>query len=455
MQKSLPSHKTLAKSIAIFGGAQAFTVLAGLVRSKFAAELIGTSGVGLNAILVTVLMFMTQLMGLGLAGSGVKYLSEENDERPQRIARIRVWGVITALASIVVMLIIAPWLSQMYMDDWRHAWWFALLSIVIALQIVCQIELSILRSLQQTRRLAHTMIVSAIFSVIFSVPFFYWFGVDGVIWSVFSCYFVNALYVIVMGIRSAPIVRADYLGLGYAGNVGLSQTDNEDLAHASNVGLTTTFRTFLHHSRSLLTLGFAFLLTGIVWQGVELITQTVLSTMASVAMVGLYKSGYQIAVTYPGILFTAVANDFYPRLAQIGHDVEKRNQLVNQLIRVLVCIVVPCIIVLWLIVPYLVPILLSEEFLPMVGMARWAMMAVIVQCLYHPIAYLPLAMGKARDFSILEVVSLVQKSACILAGFFLGGLVGSGVGVFVSACLDLLVLGTFVTLRYKFRLRLW
>lgn len=423
----------MAKSIAIFGGAQATSVLAGLVRSKFAAQLIGTTGVGLNAILVTVLSFMTQLMGLGLAGSGVKYLSEENDERVQRIARIRVWGVITALTAIVVMLVIAPWLSQMYMDDWAHSWWFALLGIAIAFQIFCQIEISILRSLQQTRRLANTMVVSSIFSVLFSVPFFYWYGVEGVIWSVCACYLVNASYVIAMGFRSAPLVRADYVGLVHE-------------------GLVPSLRDFLRQSRPLLTLGLAFLLTGIVLQGVEMITQTVLSSVASMSMVGLYKSGYQIAVTYPCFLFTAVANDFYPRLAQVGHDVEQRNQLVNRLIRVLFCITLPCIVVLWIVVPYLVPLLLSEEFMPIVGMTRWAMLAVIVQSIYHPIAYLPLAMGKARDYTVLEIISLVQKALCILGGYWLGGLVGCGVGVFVSACLDLAVMGSFVYIKYNFRL---
>ena len=70
----IPNSKTIAKNVGIFGGAQVFSVLAALIRTKFAAVFIGTAGVGLSAVYNTVVTFYSNVEGLGLSFSGVKHL---------------------------------------------------------------------------------------------------------------------------------------------------------------------------------------------------------------------------------------------------------------------------------------------------------------------------------------------------------------------------------------------
>ena len=185
----VPSYRSIVKGAGIFGAAKAVNILTALVRTKFAAVLLGTAGVGLNALFNTVQLFMNQLLGLGLSTGSVKTLSEAYSTHDlafidQHVTRVRHWAILCGAAAIVLLALLSPLLSLLYFDTLHYVPHFMLLGVGVAALIVCDIEQSVMRSLQRSVRLAFSMLLTAICALVFTVPFYWWLGIRGVIFAI-------------------------------------------------------------------------------------------------------------------------------------------------------------------------------------------------------------------------------------------------------------------------------
>lgn len=72
---------------AVVGGASIVVILLGIVRTKFLALLLGTSGVGLVGVYQSILEIARMLAGMGVANSGVRQVATSlADSQPCRVA---------------------------------------------------------------------------------------------------------------------------------------------------------------------------------------------------------------------------------------------------------------------------------------------------------------------------------------------------------------------------------
>lgn len=415
------SSKTLIRSIMIFGGAQVITVLAAILRNKIAAKTIGATGLGLSSIYIAISQLVANSSNMGLPDSGVQTISrlyaDNNDlQSPalrQGIASLRTWEVITAALSFVVMIVFSPLLSLIYFGSIHsHLHSLMLLSLVPGAIIITGIETAILKSLQATKLLTQTIIISAIASVVISVPLYIYAGWNGIIFVVVASFVTNAAIALFLSFKKCSVMPSLFL-----------------MMHPRQLWSTTS---------SMVLLGLSFIITGIGSMGAELLTQTYLTTTASLAMVGLYKAGYQFAITYPSMIFTAVNSDYYPRLSAIGNDIAERNILVAKQIKALLIVTIPCIAVFIVLLPIIVPLMLSSEFLSIVTMVRIGCIAVIIRCISLPICFIPLATGKKRDFIQMELCSNIVSVLCIIIGYHAMSLEGIGIGIIASNLFDLI-----------------
>lgn len=430
----IPNSKTIAKNVGIFGGAQVFSVLAALIRTKFAAVFIGTAGVGLSAVYNTVVTFYSNVAGLGLSFSGVKHLSEvyaqvDKDSFCEEVARLRTLGLLGAIGGFFLSLVFAPVLSYFYFEDWSQTLPFALLSFFIAVNIFAGVELAVLKSMQKTRSLAMSAIWLAVVSVVFSVPFYVFCGVRGVIWAVMISGISGALITIWLGHRA--------IGLGIASPlVNMHKQNIADL---------------LRHSRPVIVLGIAFLLGGVVASGSEMIIQGYLSATSSLSVLGLYKAGYQLSITYTGMIFTAVSNDFYPRLSAVNNKINERNILISRQIMVLLFFTVPLVALFVMLVPYILPILFDDTFNPVSRMVQIASLSIIVKSVTMPLNFLPLSLGKSLDYLCLEGVFWLLLVPLVILGFAYWGLDGTGMSILLCHLIELLYVILFCRIRYGYR----
>lgn len=425
----VPSYTSIVKGAGLFGAAKAVNILTALVRTKFAAVLLGTAGVGLNALFNTVQLFMNQLLGLGLSTGSVKTLSEAYSTHDLafidgHVTRVRHWAIVCGAAAIVLLALLSPLLSLLYFDTLHYVPHFMLLGVGVAALIVSDIEMSVMRSLQRSARLAFSMLLTALCALVFTVPFYWWLGVRGVIFAIVACAVASAGICLWQGHKTHPF-RFD-------------------------AGQFSDWRRFWDASQPMLRMGMAFVVTGLFLQGSDLLLQSVLATTASLTVVGLFKAGYQCAFTYPSMIFAGVANDYFPRLSAVrDDDVAGRRIVVVRQIRVMFLIALPVVIAIWLLAPWVIRILLSEEFLPLVTMVRWSVLAILFKAIYLPLGYLPLALNKRLHFVVLEGLSCLINILVVLAGYYLGGLDGIGIGIFVGGFLDLVLYILFCRYHYK------
>ena len=425
----VPSYRSIVKGAGIFGAAKAVNILTALVRTKFAAVLLGTAGVGLNALFNTVQLFMNQLLGLGLSTGSVKTLSEAYSTHDlafidRHVTRVRHWAILCGAAAIVLLALLSPLLSLLYFDTLHYVPHFMLLGVGVAALIVCDIEQSVMRSLQRSVRLAFSMLLTAICALVFTVPFYWWLGIRGVIFAIVSCAVASACICLWQGHKTHPF-HLDW-------------------------GQFSDWSEFWKASQPMLRTGMAFVITGLFLQGSDLFLQSVLATTASLTVVGLFKAGYQCAFTYPSMIFSGVANDYFPRLSAVADDdVAGRRIVVIRQIRVMFLIALPVVVAIWLLAPWVIRILLSEEFLPLVTMVRWSVLAILFKSIYLPLGYLPLALNKRLHFVILEGLSCLINITVVLVGFYLGGLDGIGIGIFAGGILDLILYILFCRYHYN------
>lgn len=429
----LPSSKTIARNIGIFGGAQAFSVLAALIRTKVAAVFIGTTGVGVSAIYNSAVNFYSNIAGFGLSFSGVKYISEiyangDGDALRSEVGKLRSLGLLGAAIGVALSVITAPLLSYIFFGGLSHMLHFAALSVFIAINILAGVEMAVLKSMQEVRALALSAIWMAITSIMASIPAYVLWGVDGVLWAVLISGSAGALVPLKYGYNA----------------LSLKETPLVSLFSYSNMARLVA------GSKPLIVLGFAFLLGGVIASGAEMAIQAYLSSIASLSIVGLYKAGYQLSIYYTGMIFTAVNNDFYPRLSAVNGNTLERNVLISRQIRVLVCITTPLVFLFVLLIPYILPVLFDNTFNPVCGMVQVAAFSIIVKSVSMPLNFLPLSLGKSLDYLLLEGAFWIMLVPLVIIGYEIDGLDGIGMAILLCHIIELIYVLIFCRIKYDF-----
>lgn len=73
------SYSHILKYTGIFGSVQGLSILIGLVRNKFAALLLGTTGMGLVSLFNSTINMVVSATNFGIPTSGVRDISEQYD----------------------------------------------------------------------------------------------------------------------------------------------------------------------------------------------------------------------------------------------------------------------------------------------------------------------------------------------------------------------------------------
>lgn len=423
----VPSYKQLFKNTTIFGGAQIFTVLAGVVRNKVAAELVGKVGIGMNGLYVSLNSFISNITGLGVSTSSVPSLSKCYEEKSecefsQEVAIVRQLALFTCLLGGLLTIAISPFLSKIYYGDYSSIQTFVMLAVVVVSTVMTNAEMAILKSMRRSKEMALLLMVNAIISVVVAIPFYSMWGLDGIIRSLVLTGLSSMILTVAVSYRVSP-----YKAISIDRNV------------------------LYEKIRPIVYLGLSFVLAGLASTGMELIIQTYMESNYGFETLGLYRAGYQISIVYTGMIFSAINMDFYPRLSAIIGDKQARNELIRRQTKVLLSISAPLIIIFVVVTPWIIALLLSQEFAPIVGMVRWASLSIIVKSMYLSLGFLPLADKKSSHFLILEFISYLLLGVSVIVGYDVYGLTGIGIGILVSNILDAILIYVYSRIVYEFK----
>jgi O-antigen/teichoic acid export membrane protein len=418
-------YSHVLKYTGIFGGVQGLNIVISLVRNKLIALLLGPSGMGLASLFNNATNFISQATNLGISFSAVKHVSalyDENDE--EKIAHfvkvVRVWSLITAIVGMVVCVLVGPLLSN-YTFSWGdHTLHFVLLSPAVGLLAITGGETAILKGTRRLRSLATIQVYAVFAALVISVPLYYFFGQAGIVPVIVLLSLVSMLLTVRYSYRLYP--------LRLSGSRGI-----------------------LGEGMSMVKLGVAFVLAGIMGSGAEMLIRSYLNVKGDLDVVGLYNAGFMLTITYASMVFSAMETDYFPRLSSLCNDVGQLNLTVNRQIEVSLLIVSPMLAVLIISLPLLMPLLYSNKFLPVIAMAQVAVFSMYIKSVSLPVSYITLAKGDSVAYMVLEASYDVVFVLLVIVGYQLWGLYGTGVALSLSYLLDFLIVGGYAYFHYHYR----
>lgn len=417
----------IVKYIGLFGGVQGLNMLISIVRNKLTAFLLGPVGVGLINTYNKVIGLISQSTNFGISFSAVKHvaeLSESEDYQRQNelIDSVRMWCLMTAILGLFVGLTLSPWISWWTFRNFDYTQTFCLLSLCVAMMAITGGEIAILKGLKQLKKVALISIFAALSTLLICVPLYYFMGIAGI---------VSALVisnVIVLGIH-----------LHYSSKVAPWRR-------------TITTLKSMRAGMPMVKLGIAYIFAGILGQGADYLIISFIRNHGSMEWVGLYSTGYFLAVSIGSMLFVAVEADFFPRLSALSNDIKRANTTINHQIEACVLLITPCLIAEVIAMPLMVRLLYTAEFSQAVPMAIYGIFYLFFKALTLPVAYLALAKGDSKSYLLTEIFYDVFIAVAVPIAFVRYGLLGVGLALSLASLFDLIFIYIYYGAKYKFRL---
>ena len=419
----LYSH--VLKFTGLFGGVQGLNVVIGLVRNKFVALLLGPGGMGLVSLFNTTVQLISQATHLGISFSAVRHISEYYDaENTEKVAHyvkvVRGWCLLTALVGMLVCVVLGPFLSSATFSWGDHTLHFVLLAPAIGMIAITGGETAILKGQRKLGALALVQIVAALASLVISIPIYYFFWQAGIVPVIVLMAFVTMCATLWFSLRLFP--------LQFGGTYGI-----------------------LGEGMEMVRLGVAYTLAAVIGTASEMLIRSYLNVVGDLDVLGLYNAGYMLTITYAGMVFSAMETDYYPRLSAVQHDIRATNETVNRQMEVSLLLVSPMLAALIIALPVVVPLLFSQEFLTVVGMAQVAALAMYMKVLTLPVAYITLARGYSLSYLFLETSYFVVFVILIFFGYRYWGLFGTGVAITLAHVFEFLLVNAYAYKKYGYR----
>ncbi len=427
MSENKVSYRQIMKSTSIFGGVQVFNILIAIIRSKFVAVLLGPAGMGIMGLLTTTLSMVGAATNFGLSTSAVRDIAEahntQNHEKIKEtisIFRKLIW--LTGILGMGLTIVLSPFLSKLTFGNYNYTLAFIALSITLLIGQLAAGQIVLLQGLRKIKWLAKAGLFASLLGLITSLPLYYFFGQDGIV----PALIVTAIFLF-------------FINYYFANKIDV---DSEFIS----------IKAALKKGKGMLKLGFMLSLSGMITAFCSYIIRIFIANDGGVEDVGLYNAGFTLISVYIGMVFTAMATDYYPRLAGANKNTETSNSIINQQSEIALLILAPLICTFLIFINCIIILLYSTKFLPISEMVHWAMLGVYFKSVSWAIGYLILAKGDSKFFFWNELISSAYLLMFNVIGYKIAGLTGLGVSFLLGYILHFFQMLYVSTKFYHFRL---
>jgi O-antigen/teichoic acid export membrane protein len=426
--KSNPAYKNIFKATSLFGGVQVFQVIINLLRGKIIAVLLGASGMGLNTLFSSTITMVSNLTGLGLNFSAVRDISRskesgESEHLGRTVSVLRKWLIISATAGVTIIIASSPLLSLYTFKNYNYIWAFVLLSLMLLFNTLSSGNASVLQGTRNLKYYALHSLTGSLAALIVSAPLYFFFGVKGIVPALIITALVTYLF-------------SQY----YVSRVKISKV---------KVG----FKEAVREGGGMVKLGVAMMLATTIAAIVNYLINTFISNYGSMSDLGLYQAGMSITSQSIGLVFTAMAIDYYPKLSAVSHDNNEVRKMVNQQGVVTMLIAPPVLLLVILFTPLVIKILLSEQFTTIIGFIRILAFGMFFKAASYSIGAISFAKGDKKVFFLLEGVGMNSANLLFLTvGYTVGGLNGLSYAFLLMHILYFIIINLITRKLYNFKL---
>ena len=384
----------------LFSGVQVYQILISVIKSKFVALFIGPAGMGIASLLSSTTDLLSAATNFGLRTSGVKSVASAYSEGDysviaKTITVLRRLILITGLIGTLLCIALAPIWSQMSFGNHDYTISFIIVSLVILFGQLNSGELALLQGMRQQKRLARINVIGQTVGLLTTVPLYYFYGIRAIVWVLVLSAFIT--YVIT--------------------RIATWRVDVEKV----NLSWRETFSL----GKEMIKLGFFLSLQFFMGVIITYVVRNFVSVHGGVDEVGLYSAGTSIVSTYLGLVFSAIATDYFPRLAAAKNKNEMSLSVHTQA-ELTILLLTPLAVAFIVFCKPVILLLYSNDFLPIEYMMYWSIGAVLLQAMGWALSYTFLAKAKPVYFFLNELVSNAWGLPIKLLFYNYWGLTGFG-----------------------------
>lgn len=405
-EPSKSSYGQILKSSSLIGGAQGINLLLGMVRVKFAAVLIGPSGVGLAGNYAAIQGLVGTVVGLGIQSSAVRDVAEavgrgDQEAIGRTILTLRRICWLTGLIGMLAMMALAGILSRWTFGSEDHALEVAALGLVILLSNISGGQTALIQGMRRIGDLAKLTIVGSLAGTLITVGCYWWLGMQGIV----PAMFLMAVAQLAASWHFARRVPVPAVHL--------------------------TWRESLRTGGSMVRLGLVFMWTGLIGSLVIYLTRALITQQLSLEAVGIYSAAYALSGLFVGFVLGAMGADYYPRLTAVASDHEAVNRLVNEQTEIGLLLAVPGLLATLSLATWIIHLFYTPAFLQATDLLQWFVLGCLGRVISWPLGFVMLALGRGRWFFVTETLGHTLHLALIGLGMVTLGIEGVAIAFFI------------------------
>ncbi|MFN4160365.1 MAG: O-antigen translocase [Stenotrophomonas sp.] len=397
------SYRQILRSSSIIGGASVINITLGLLRMKAAALLLGPAGLGMIGLLQNMLGTAAGIAGLGVGNVGTRQIAEASasgDVQAVAATRRALFWLTLALAVLGALLfwLLRGELAVRVLGESARARDVGWLALGVGLTVAAASQSALLNGMRRIGDLARISVYSGMLSTLVAIVAVWWWGRGGILAFVLA----------------AP-AASFLLGHWYVAKLGKLQAP------------ATSWLVLAGHWRAMLTLGAAFMVSGLVTNLGQLAARTLIQRDLGPEALGHFQAAWLISMTYLGFVLGAMGTDYYPRLTAAIREPDQVNRLVNEQTEVALLLAGPAFLAMLALAPWIIALLYSREFSEAVGILRWQVLGDVLKVASWPLGFVILAAGDGRTYMASESIAIGAFVLLVALGLPMWGIASTGV----------------------------
>lgn len=403
---SKKSYGEILSTSSMMGGAALVNFFFGILRTKFAALFIGSTGVGLIAGFTAIQTFFTTFAGLGIQTSAVRVIANAISKGDQKelaitVLTIRRICLISGIIGMLAMIAFSPMISKITFKSNEYVLDVAGLSLIVLLSNLSGAQLALLQGMRRIKDIATSNIICALIGSIAATIFYYFMEIRGIVPALI---FISMLQYIITSIYSRRVKL---------------------------VTVNIPWKKTLLDMPSIVKLGLVLMWSSILVNGVNYLTIVLITKYDDIAAVGLFSAAFFLSGMSVNFVLGAMSTDYYPRLATMAHDKTSLNKLVNEQTEIGVLLALPCLFATLALSPWLLQFFYSDEFSNGVRLLQWFVLGCFGRVISWPLGYVMLALNKGRWYLFTETSANLMHIILIIIGLKFYGLEGVAIAFFL------------------------
>jgi len=399
------------KGFLIFGSTQIVLTIVALIKTKFVAIYIGIEGVGIHSILNSNANLFTSLCGVGVATASISYFSKSKDFKN---LFNNLFTIITffGLIGVTLLILFSEELSYLFFDDPSFQNQIIIISLIIFFSNFTNLKKSLLQSLGKRKSLSISSILSSILGLSTIIIYAY-AGKDGIAYALI----LSSLIAFFVFLFIKPLIfKLEFKKTIY----------------------------YLKENKRILSLGVALVFSGFYFQMLSNILNIIIVKNGMLSDVGQFQASLSITNQAVGLIFTALALDYFPRLSSSIDDPEKVAKVVRNQISLVLIFIGPLLGCLIVFIRPLIKILLTEEFLQITLLSSLLLFSMLFKSIQWCLGYILIAEGKSKKYLRTEIIGITIFFLIVIISYLHKGIIGLGFG-YIYAYIFYLIYYIFIT----------